>query len=441
MSTSKTYRHRWAFTTGYRTWSGQPPYQELPGNTLTTSLSGTDSVSYGPNYSDWKRRLFLGQDATTSLSGTKLGPVNVNSGTITYVHNGHTLGFWYGQLLASYISFNTPAQINDPIADSKARSKLLSHYIEHTNTWRGGNFLAEVRETIHMLRHPVKSLFDSTFSFARKVAKARRDVKIGQNFLLGLDPRKERLSRLAKADKRALSLKKDVSDAWLTWAFGVKPLIADCDDAMSALNKVTGRDGKAGGTGHDTKIISGHGRNTTSSITPYSGWNGAGPAGTGCTLDIMVKTDYDTRYRMALRAHLEDSSTVAQQFGVGAFDAVPAVWEAIPWSFFIDYFVNVQEMIDSCRLWAVDPAWCYRSVRNAGTRNLGNLRTTSNNTVNDQRYVTGGHVYTLSRWVSRAAVPVPMPSWRFSMPGLDSMKWLNIAALKEQVFHASGKRF
>jgi hypothetical protein len=64
------------------------------------------------------------------------------------------------------------------------------------------------------------------------------------------------------------------------------------------------------------------------------------------------------------------------------------------------------------------------------------------NTAADQRFCDGGGFHTLSTWVSRSEIgSVPQPSFEMRIPGIDSSKWLNIAALREQVFRASGKRF
>jgi hypothetical protein len=331
------------------------------------------------------------------------------------------------------------------IADQRARQSFLKRYISAKNSWRGANFVAEMRETIHMLRHPVSSLFGSVMSFAQYVTE-RRTHNLGKKSVVAvLDKANRVILQKRKVNpygekKFVKKLDRGVSDTWLTWAFGVKPLIADCNDAGAALNNLKNR---VGGTGVAMQRVKGHGRETISSITQQAGLNFvAGDPGTGMTSEIRNKTDYDVRYVAGLRARLEDTSTVLEHFGFDPYDVVPAVWEAIPWSFFIDYFVNVQEMIDSCRLWSADFGYCYRSVRNAGTRNFSRPRPTLMATATEQRYCSGGGFYTLSTWVSRSSIgSVPQPSFEMRIPGIDSSKWLNIAALKEQIFRASGKRF
>ena len=413
MSTSKTFRHRWS---GTRILAQHRPPSQGSGIYFTdssvTNVDATDTVSYGDNIPDWRMRIRNGQDATTTLVGTRYQVRLYDGSCINYYTASNPNGgygvknTYFGNLSVAYCGFNLPTQTASVYADDKARSKFLSRYINATNTWRGGNFLAEVGETIHMLRHPVKSLFDSTLNFAKEVTRLRRIP--------------------------VRNLRKTVSDAWLTWAFGIQPLIADCNDAAAALNRVRTR----GGTGHDRTIISGAGRET---LLPYQDFRalniGPSDPGNNSRWYLHQKTDLNVKYRACIKAHLEDRSTVLEQFGVSPYDAAPAVWEAIPWSFFIDYFVNVQEMIDSCRLASADVSWCYLSIRNAGTYScqpIGYVTSAS-----EDGYLSGGGFWTLATYVKRVPSGIPFPRFHFQVPNIGSTKWLNIAALREQVFHAT----
>lgn len=446
MSTTKTTRHSWAFRTRYQQYNTVAPYNEIPpGITSTNVINAVDTVSYGGNFADWRRRIALGQDATTSLVGTRSGHVQSFGGTVDHYYNGHLREHYSGDLGTQfYFTFIVPAASMNATADQRARQKFLSHYISAKNSWRGANFVAEVSETVHMLRHPVSSLFGSVMNFAEYVTE-RRSHNLGKRKTLtklggGVKVTHQTRSVNPKGEKRFVdSLRKTVSDTWLTWAFGVKPLIADCNDAGTALNNLKER---VGGTGVSMQRVKGHGRFTTVTRAIQPVQLVVGDPGSGMSAEFIDKIDYDVRYVAALRARLEDPSTVLEHFGFDPYDVVPAVWEAIPWSFFIDYFVNVQEMIDSCRLWSADFSYCYRSVRNAGTRNMLRPKPIAMPDSLHQRYCSGGGFHTLSTYVNRSSIgSVPQPSFEMRIPGLDSSKWLNIAALKDQIFKASGKRF
>jgi hypothetical protein len=376
----------------------------------SVSVAATDTVTHGGSVPNWKRRIALCQSATTSLVGTHRKLIS-HSGSMDVVQESpKVLCQVVGDLHRHNITFNTPSGSVDPVADSKARAKLLSHYIEMINEWRGGNFLAEVRETIHFLHSPVKSFYKSTWDFAGSVRKLGR-VK----------------------QKSPVEYGKALSNAWLAYAFGAKPLVQDANDAATALNHL------GGGTaaGFDTKTISGFGRNSLGNILVQTG-SLSTPLSIGAAYDNVTKTDNTVRYRGAFKCGLPGVRKDLQQLGLDVFDIVPAVWEAIPWSFFIDYFANVQEVLDGYRLWDANVGWFMVTVRNSGTRNLQSNRgvpvagglTPS---------VSGGSAYALVTQVNRGPSNIPHPDWRFQMPGFPSLKWLNIAALARQCYGSAPK--
>jgi len=410
MSTTKNFSRSVAFVTQTDRYAGCPKVHSGPFKT-TVNRTLSSSVTYGDNISDWREKIASGKSATTSLTGTS---------TLNYHSTAGGVEIWTfdcgpllllqrttGDILGYQFSPNPASTSVDLVADQNASSKFLSNYIKATNTWRGGNFVAEVRETIHMLRHPVQSFYRSTWEFAGRVKK---------------------LGKIYRKSKRSYA--EHLGDAWLAWAFGVKPLIADCNDAMDALNKVKT------GTGHDQTIIKGFGRRLSNSQSDPT-WSINTPSSTGTGSSIKYRRNdnvsFTVRYYGSMNAALTDRETVGQQFGVGIYDVVPAVWEAIPWSFFIDYFANVGEMIDSCRLWSADFGWCNRTVRNSSATTFSDLRVVTPPASGTYAVTGSPRFYALSRYVLRTASGVPSPSFHFKMPGIDSMKWLNIFALSTQI--------
>lgn len=105
-------------------------------------------------------------------------------------------------------------------------------------------------------------------------------------------------------------------------------------------------------------------------------------------------------------------------------------------SFLVDYFANVGEVLDSWRLWDANVAWCKVTVRNSKTLNVTNLHIIPHPTQPTDTYAIGGNpgLYALSQYVSRAPTSIPSPNFHFQMPDFPDMKWLNIAALSNQMF-------
>ncbi len=409
MSSTKTQSRR--FTASLLCKQYKTPQNGGPGTPALFPFSkvivGDGVVTYGDNLPDWKWRIRHHMSATTTLVATSTLNVQLETG-FTYNKVGYPYPIYTeeGNLFARHSSIPSASSTMDVTAERKAASKFLSHYIKHTNTWRGGNFLAEMRETWHMLHNPVKSFYHRTWEFAGTMKK------------------------LGKVQRHARKYVPDmIADAWLAFGFGVKPLISDANDAASALNKIKE---EMGGTGQDSTMVSGYGDNKTYSKTQFLVATGAGfPSQNNYAINHLVE-HRTVRYRAALKAHLEDLTTVAQAFGVDKFDIIPAVWEAIPWSFFIDYFANVGEMLDSCRLAAAEVAWCNRTVRNSAARTIGDMWNVPIG--NDISHIVGKpRFFALARYVNRTPSSIPQPSFHFKVPGLASTAWLNIAALSQQV--------
>jgi hypothetical protein len=303
------------------------------------------------------------------------------------------------------LSLNDPGAGADDVAQSRARAKLLGAYLNAVNTWRGGNFLAEIKESTEQFLHPVQSIYSRTWEFAGIVRGLRR------------------------FRRNPIIYGKALADAWLAFAFGIKPLIADANDANAALVRLgSGVDAKADrlklrGSSRNTKIL---GVNTED-ITP-SGW-----AGDIWSSVITQKSDFKVLYKGELVARPESAAFYAVEFGVDLSDFVPAVWEAIPWSFFIDYFANVQEMLDGLKV--VDAALSRLDlcVRNAGIVQVG-VPFKSSTGAPFTTSVSCGPSHSLVVRVSRQVInEIPYVGFRFKFPGFPSLKWLNIAALARQI--------
>ena len=390
--------------TGYHTAvAGGPPIFSAP---LHTKVAITDSCVTEPGRPGWRKLIARHENATTGMVGDRR-QLRQRAGFVSLLYADGTVDVVNGPTIDQ--SCLSPITLNDylinSVADNRARTKLLEKYISIKSTWRGGNFLAEIAETVEMFKHPVKSFYRRTYTLAK-------DVK--------------RLGRVYRADPHRYG--RELSNLWLAYVFGVRPTVNDANDLMETLN------GLVNGYPVDSKGIRAHGHFATSSESegPFNlSISAANPGYRQCTTD---KTDSHVWYYGAVTCRPQNANMfLLEKFGVTAFDILPAVWEAIPWSFFIDYFVNVQTMLDSIRYADADFAWLARTYRNARVVRSGPI-------IHQPMYGTtrcegsGGGGWRLATRVDRRAIPdVPYPSWTFRVPGLTSLKWLNTAALAEQI--------
>jgi len=364
-----------------------------------TVVNAVDTATLGASPSNWRQLIATGGNATSTLLGTRHRAF-VGGGGYSYIFvsgNKCIRGHASGALGGNQISF--PALITgaSPIADSLAREKLLARYLEAKNSWRGGNFMAEFAETVHMLRHPIHSLYKNITGMANRFRSIRK------------------LHRLPKAYAEA------AGDIWLTYSFGWKPLFEDISDGNKAIKKL------AAGTDHDTKRISANGSSTD--VTSQVIGNVTSGINNYASYYSYLKTSRSVRYFGALRARPESFATVAETFGFSPSDIIPAIWEAIPWSFFVDYFVNVQQVIDSWRFASSDFSWLAVTSRNT-TQRIHTPWFDANNHPGILLNCAVGGTSAATTWVSRGPMnSIPYGTFRFKIPGFGSLKWVNIGSL------------
>lgn len=379
------------------------------GSTLTfvNSVAWSDQVTLGPSPNGWKACIAAGTSATSVLDGYK--QVHGFAG-MTYTHIGSKPGLkdvkiTTGHNLNAGSAVNYPGAVVNSDADAMAVKNLLGSYISQRNAWRGGNFIAEFAETVHMLAHPLKSIYNRTWSFVGTVGKLKKVYR--------RDP--HRYGRL-------------LGGAWLAYAFGIKPLVDDVADAQAAINKL--RDSLGA---FDLLPIMGSGyaeavqhifTNAAVPNCPYAQFNE----------DLFSKSF--VKYYGYIRARPMNYPQIAENFGVGFTDILPAVWEAVPWSFLVDYFVNVSEMLDSAKFAFADLAWLNKGTKVAlESKSSDIFGPTSAGVANGYTVNCGGGGSVSKRhWKHRTAVlDIPYPSFHFRIPGIGSTKWANVAALVAQI--------
>lgn len=366
-----------------------------------------DNVWYSENVPNWREAIARGDSATTSMIGSKFSG---SAGHFTYTQAYRPSSVWYpsygcssrievnGTLLPSNV-FPVTERKSDPLAEQRASTQLLQSLIDAQTAWRGSNFIAEFRETVKMLRHPLQGIHQHTWDLIRKTTSMKR------------------LFRRSPSQYAEL-----LGNAWLSWSFGVKPLASDIMEFEEAAARLA-----SDVSSRDLLPIRGHGQGDPTVTTRYL--NGGVFFCAGAVNDSFDTGLTSIRYKGAIRATPPGLKATLQNFGFTPEDIVPAVWEAIPWSFMLDYFVNVNTKIESLRWATADVAWLNRTLRNRTVRSWSPLRIhPEGDIVNWLVTVSGGAAYACHTYVERAPTVAPYPSWEFRIPG-SLEKWINIAAL------------
>jgi hypothetical protein len=371
----------------------------------TTSKSRTGS----PN-PRWRQQIRDGNNASTSFSGT-LQDTKIVGGS-------GKLEYWYP-------NYTTPSrvvrfsEVTNPFAgdvanigtlnpsftkaDNQALIRAYKAIRQAQYQISGPTFLAELRETIGMLKRPMKGL-----------------TEYAQGYVNVLKKRKARWPK---------SFSRVVADTWLEYSFGWSPFLSDVKSAAETLARFHNdfRRSAVKAYGEDPIVI-------------YSGYETRGYF--GGAVPFIRSTDYRSIakviYRVGIDAKMgyaEGSvNRIIELSGFQFQNVIPTIWEILPWSFMVDYFSNVGNVIE------------------AGCTDTSNVRHVTKNTVGETLYynryrtdpATARAAYglnlvscsptSLGSWVSssrnttRTPTALGYPTLEFELPG-QSGQLGNIAAL------------
>lgn len=382
--------------------------------------TGTKSTSWsttGSKNSQWREKIRKHQNAASYFSGSK-----------TTLHGGYGHDFcsfrdwrydnvtnmsypieqWVentGRLIPVYVP-SVPAFSST--LDQDARAKLYRSAANAMTAFRSLTFAGELRESLRMIANPTKALRRGVMDYFKTVKKRTR--------------RSKRTSR-----------KRIIRETYLESTYGWAPLISDIKSAGSALNRRLERY-----AGSYTRV-SGHAEQQLWSYQTLGAEQG--------TLCLKRQAKYDqissksVRYQGEVRSVAPDPVRADMRLlGVTWADVALTGWELIPWSFAIDYFTNIGDVLESWSIRDQDFSWLISTTRvKCIHRSIQIIE--RNDRITSWTGYAPEFGYTRSLTCSPAkgtyktvvrATPLSGPadlSFRLEIPGVSSRKWLNLAAL------------
>lgn len=308
------------------TFNNQDSYQ-MRNLILLRSRDGFSNPKY-------RQQIKLGQSAGTAMSGRYDTLVERPfKGRVYWTNNGTDR--YYSEVdgyICSSRTGNISTNPNVTLADNRAMSKFLKSIHQAKTEFQGQIFLGELRESLHMLRHPAESLRDGIKKYLQNVKQKKRTAP--------------------------LHWQKTLGQTWLENAFGWQPLINDIDGAVKAYKRLT--------EVPHVKGVSGFGTDTTQDTGYPSILYGQGAGSDAPYLSLVVaqkvlKTAL-VKYRGAV--WLEAKGPVWQRqdlFGFNAAEFLPTAWELLPWSFLVDYFSNIGDVLENSITSTAGLRWVNRS--------------------------------------------------------------------------------
>lgn len=378
----------------------------VPWTTLATlNQSLVSSWTMGDAIPGYKRSIKEGIGATTTLTGAFHDIVCASDGyaTVTEVASN---GTWSRYELRGCLGLwaNTPSAPTG-IELSSVKGRVIQTFnrklISSQTALRGLVTAGEASEAARMINSRAKALNRGMFNWLEHVNK--------------------RASRWRRIGRRT----QELAQGWLERSFGWLPLVADIDAGAKALSRII-----AYRVPRDyIKSISDsyiHGEPNRINTT----W-GVGPLRL-----YQTRTSYDfysyKLYGLVMPA-AESFNANRIELGISLNEFVPTVWELIPYSFLVDYFLNIGAVIDGLCVNTAGLRWINQGTDkrrlNVTAVELLNVPT-SGLKQRDYYYAPASPFTWQRREIERRAVGpwALVPPLTFSVPGL-STKWLNMAAL------------
>lgn len=313
--------------------------------------------------------------------------------------------------LANLTIPGTPTDLSLTVADNLARMQFFKSVRKQQTVFQGGVFMLELGETLRMMKGATRNLLKRVLAHDRSAKRLVKRIR---------RRRGETMDSFVRRRSAALA------DSYLESVFGWRPFMSDIGSANDYLEK---RLEKV----DPTEPVSGRGEEQWFSSEEYSSGSGATTA--WCTRNYVSLSR--VRYYGRIKANLVGRPLYMESslLGVDLTNFIPTVYEATPWSFFLDYFTNVGDVIDAWSNWSTGLLWSSKTVYQERKMHITNWRWVNSapGTYLDAHISSNGKNVATNQYIRRyRTAGVEPPGLMFRVPGT-AMTWLNVAALARSV--------
>lgn len=400
---------------GYSTFKSSGSIEGNSSGSMTVQPAGNTSfqnVLDGYRNPRWRDQVRLGQSATTPLSGTffRSKPVYVNIfcdyDVVSVSNPRQTQHETYS--FQGFITLTQPqlaAQHATSAVITEATNRCIKKFIAKVNEARSSGNLTG--RSLRHLKHDLHSVVSPMPELRRRIVNYLEEVM--------------KLSQRRRPSPRQLL--RDIRAAYLQFDFGLRPFSEDLTSVLLDISRK--RD-------FDVIPVQGSGK------VRYFGANSALVLSTPVgyaeifqpTWKFSVASEYSVRYKGAVRTGRDASGRVGwfQDNRLLPRDWAPTLVSILPYDWLVNYFVNVNDLVDGLSFVFADLAWANGTTRDVTTWTMDNLSLAAHATtywplptykvLNDDEEVSGGATSyekkTITRW---ALTPSDLvPSLTFKVP-------------------------
>jgi hypothetical protein len=374
-----------------------------------TAVQKENTVVKGGSVRNYRKIIASGGNATTTLSGVKWSIEQQEASLRHWLQHKQfvpPIGSVEIVLRGNLFELNIPAGIPTlDVSEDSAKNLALTRYYSNlaaiSSRFKGMVMTGELKQSLSMIRHPARALRHGVghyLSFLRKKA--------------GTVPKRRRPSFVRKT--------------WLEYSYGWRPLIKDIDGAIQAFY--------ASKHAHPIfEMVKGTSRHTLKHVEAdiFNYDVGAGHfvrGGRESEEEVFVKY-------FGIQHSTGQGVPNSHKYGFSPWEFVPTIYELIPYSFLVDYFSNIGNIVSSWSYRFIANGWTARTVRREYRQQVvGQTYVWNPNGFNPDDYFHGatgspGSASFRVVQVNRVPdVPLELPSLELRVPGRWD-QWVSIAAL------------
>ncbi len=409
--TTKAYNIRPSIDTFLHTWQYSAAGVLIDGGTsssLGVANFGT-SQRTGVGLPKWKYLISRGIDATTpfGFSGwsldTKMPRVTIKD---VYTRNSNPNviqgNHWFGYLNpgpSAIASLALPSSVVTA-CHNRVITNFIQKCIEAQSAFEAGQDLGELKATVESILHPMRGLKELTLHYL------------------------DRSKKISRRRRRTPDIQKALADSYLEYRFGWRPLALDVADGVSKIRQRF--------------------------MSPWTGVSASATASYGSVTNYKLQvfngsSIYNAYFSMTGKYTEKIVGMIANKSGPDGYRPlvnelqldlprfVPTIYDLIPYSWLVDYFVNIGDLITAVCFNRSDLKWCCLTSRQHWLAQL--VRTEIDSSASGFKRIE--NTFTVDdpgqmnyKIVSRSSIAAGelIPSLEFSIP-LSSRPWENIGAL------------
>jgi len=391
----------------YRSWT-TTHYSYAESSKLTRTRTGESN----PN---WRDQVKAQQNATTPMTGVyEYYSGNRGRAKVTFKNYlppglGGPIAYETieGDGLLPFNKIDWVTSIGTGDAYNRALISYLKNARKAQQGFAGLTFLGELRESLKMIRHPAQGLKNLCSEWLNTTGRARR--------------------KFGRSRKGTDKWKRELSSLWLEQAFGWQPLVNDINAAWRTYRNLRDRRDQVPVTGFgiDTEFVP----HRSETFYPHDFFTGQYRYNRRSTERAFV------RFRGMVKLKTIGSNVDAlEPFGFTFDSWIPTAWELLPWSFLIDYFSNIGDVLEAGTFSTANLAWTSQvSIVSQISEMQGQIYELASRNALGENFISCEGDVMHSRRERRVVTRSPqaqlsIPTLKLEIPGHPA-QWANMTAL------------